>query len=69
LGEFDGVPLILLSQLKPFVQLALEIAISHLLQDVRVPSLVNLECFPAMRADNFMHCHSPLATNVITKCR
>ncbi len=54
-GEFDGVPLVLLGQLKPLVQLLLELAVANLLQDVRVPGLVNLECFPAVRADDFMH--------------
>ncbi|WP_245632301.1 hypothetical protein [Edaphobacter aggregans] len=67
-GEFDGVLFILFSQLKALVQLALEVAVSHLLQNVRVPSLVNLECFPAVRAANFMHVHLPVPISVITKC-
>jgi hypothetical protein len=69
LGEFDGVPLILFSQLKPFVQLAVKLAISHLFQNVRVSSLVNLECFPAVRADNLMHSHLPVPNDIITKCK
>ena len=55
LGEFDGIPLVPFGQLKPLVQLLLELAVANLLQDVRVPGLVNLECFLAVRADNFMH--------------
>ena len=55
LGKFDGVPLVLLGQLKPLVQLLLELAVANLLDDVRVPGLVNLECFPAVRAVDFMH--------------
>jgi hypothetical protein len=46
---------VLLGQLKPLVQLLLELAITHLLQDVCVPGLINLECLTAVRADDFMH--------------
>ena len=55
LGEFDGASLILLGELKSLVQLLLEIAVANLLQNIRVPSLVDLECFPAVRAGDFMH--------------
>jgi hypothetical protein len=37
------------------VQLFFKIAIAHLLEDVGVPRLVDLEGFVAMGADNFMH--------------
>jgi hypothetical protein len=44
-GKLDGIALVLLGQFKPLVQLLLERAVANLLQDVRVPGLVNLECF------------------------
>ena len=64
-AEFDGVPLVQLCQLEALVQLTFEIVISHLLQNVCVRRLVNLECFSAMWTANFMHGHSPIPTSVI----
>jgi hypothetical protein len=55
LGEFDGIALVLLGQLKALVQLLLKLAVANLFDDVRVPGLVDLECFAAVRADDFMH--------------
>jgi hypothetical protein len=55
LGKLDGVPLVLLGQLKPLVQLLFELAVANLIDDVRVPGLVNFECFPAVRAVDLMH--------------
>ena len=43
LGELDGVPLVLLGQFEPLVQLLLELVVANLLQDVRIPGLVDLE--------------------------
>ncbi|MCY1238114.1 hypothetical protein D9M72_508340 [compost metagenome] len=37
------------------MQLLLEIAVAHLLQDVRVTGFVDLECLAAMGADDFVH--------------
>ena len=45
----------LLGQLKPLAQLLIELVVTNLLQDVRVSGLVNLERFPAVWADNFVH--------------
>lgn len=55
LGEFDGGALVALGQFQPLVQLLLEIAVAHLLQDVRVAGFVDLECLAAMGADDFVH--------------
>ena len=55
LSELDGIALVLLGQLKPFMQLLVEILVTNLLEDVRVTGLINLECFPAVRANDFMH--------------
>jgi hypothetical protein len=54
-GKLDGIALVLLGQFKPFLQLLLERAIAHLLQDICVPRLVDFECFVAVGADDFMH--------------
>ncbi len=35
--------------------LEVEFSIAHLLEDVRVTRFVDLEGFPAMRADDFVH--------------
>ena len=40
------------------MQLLLEVGIADLLQDVRIPRLVDLECLPAVRADDFVHFHA-----------
>jgi hypothetical protein len=44
-----------LGQLQSLVQLLLELAITHLLEDVGVPRLVDLEGFVAVGADDFVH--------------
>ena len=49
------VTAVLFGQFKPLVQLLIELAVANLLQNVRIPGFVNLECFPAVRADDFMH--------------
>ncbi|MDR2260528.1 MAG: hypothetical protein LBE06_06250 [Azoarcus sp.] len=67
LGEFDRVAFILFSQRKPLVQLLFEIAVANLLQNVRVPGLINLECLPAVRADDFMHDYLPPGSAKICK--
>ena len=61
LGKFDGIPLVLLGQLKPLVQLLLELVVANLLEDVCVPGLVNFECFPAVRANDLVHAYAPPA--------
>jgi hypothetical protein len=55
LGEFDGIPLVLLGQFKPLAQLFIELVVTNLLQDVRVSGLVDLERLPAVWACDFMH--------------
>jgi hypothetical protein len=42
-------------RLKPLVQRAVKLAIAHLLENIGVPSLVDLESFVAVGAGNFMH--------------
>jgi hypothetical protein len=54
-GQLDGVALVLLGQLQPLVQLLLEGLVAHLLQDVRVAGLVDLEGLAAVRADDVVH--------------
>lgn len=54
-GQLDSTLLVLLGQLQPFVQLLLKRAVAHLLQDVRIAGLVNLEGFVAVGADDFIH--------------
>ena len=44
-----------LGQLQPLVQLLLKLAIAHLLEDVGIPRLVDLEGFAAVGADDFVH--------------
>ena len=55
LGKLDGIALVLLGQFKPFMQLLLERAVAHLLEDICVPRLVDLEGFVAVGADDFVH--------------
>ena len=55
LGEFDGITLVLLGQFKSLMQLLLERAVAHLLQDIGVPRLLDFECFASVGADDFMH--------------
>ena len=49
------VALLALGQLQPLVQLLFKITITHLLEDVGVPRLVDLEGFVAVGADDFVH--------------
>lgn len=44
-----------LGQLQPLERLLLKLAIAHLLEDVGIPRLVNLEGFAAVGADDFVH--------------
>ena len=44
-----------LGQLQPLMQLLLKLAIAHLLEDVGIPRLVDLEGFAAVGADDFVH--------------
>jgi hypothetical protein len=37
------------------MQLLLELGVSNLLQDIRIPGFINLECFLAMWANYFVH--------------
>ena len=37
------------------MELLLEFAVTNLLQDIRIPCLINLECFPAMWTLDFIH--------------
>jgi hypothetical protein len=55
LGQGNRVALFPLGQLQPLVQLFFKIAIAHLLEDVGVPCLVDLEGFVAVGADDFVH--------------
>jgi hypothetical protein len=55
LGQSNRVALFPFGQLQPFVQLLLKIAIAHLLEDVGIPRLVDLEGFVAVGADDFVH--------------
>ena len=55
LGQGNRVALFPLGQLQPLMQLLLKLAIAHLLEDVGVPRLVDLEGFAAVGADDFMH--------------
>jgi hypothetical protein len=55
LRKLDSIALVLLGQFKSLVQLLLERAVANLLQDICVPRLVDLECFAAVRADDFVH--------------
>ena len=49
------IALFLLGQLQPLVRLLFKLAIAHLLEDVGIPHLVDLEGFAAMGADDFVH--------------
>jgi len=60
LSEFNGAPFVLLGQFKPLAQLLVKLDVVNLLQDIRVPRLVNFESFPAMRTDDVMHSKYPL---------
>jgi hypothetical protein len=55
LGQGNRVALFPLGQLEALVQLLLKRAIAHLLEDVGIPSLVDLEGFAAVGADDFVH--------------
>lgn len=55
LGELDCTPLVLLGKFKSFMQLLFEVAVPNLLQDVCIARFVNLECFVAVWADDFVH--------------
>ena len=37
------------------MQLLLELGVSNLLQDIRIPGLINFECFMTVRANYFVH--------------
>ena len=54
--------LVLLGQLEPLVQLLLELTVANLLDDVGVSGLIDRECFPAVRAVDFMHSWNPNQT-------
>ena len=54
-GQLDGIALVLLGQFQPLMQLLLEGLVANLLQDVRIPGLINLECLAAVRADDVVH--------------
>ena len=55
LGQGNGVALFPLGQFEALVQLLLKLAITHLLEDVGIPRLVDLEGFAAVGADDFVH--------------
>ena len=55
LGQSNSALLLPLGQLQPLVQQFFTIAIAHLLEDVGVPRLVDLEGFVAVGADDFIH--------------
>jgi hypothetical protein len=55
LGQGNRALLFPLGQLQPLVQLLFKIAITHLLENVGVPRLVDLEGFVAVGADDFVH--------------
>jgi hypothetical protein len=55
LGQSNRALLFPLGQLQPLVQLLFKITITHLLEDVCVACLVNLEGFMAVGADDFVH--------------
>ena len=44
-----------LGQLQPLVQSLLKLAIAHLLEDVGIPRLIDLEGFVAAGVDDFVH--------------
>ena len=56
LGQLDCADLFLLSQFQALVQLLLEFAVAHLLEDVGVAGLVDLEGFVAVWADDVVNC-------------
>jgi len=47
------------------VKLLFKLSIANLLDDVSVSRLINLERFPAVRADDFMHFYIPPAFTVV----
>ena len=53
LGQGNRVALFPLGQLQPLMQLLLKLAIAHLLEDVGVPCLVDLEGFAAVGGRRF----------------
>ena len=55
LGQGNGVALFPLGQFEALVQLLLKLAITHLLEDVGIPRLVDLEGFAAVGADDFVN--------------
>lgn len=61
LGEFDCRSLVLLGQFKPLVQLLHKLAVANLLDDVRVPGLVDLECLSAVGTNDFVRVYLPSA--------
>ena len=67
LSKLNGITLILLSQFKTFVQLLFEVTITNLLQDIRIPCLIDLEGLAAVRADDFMHAYFPSALARISR--
>ena len=55
LRKLHGIALVLLGQFKALVQLLVDRAVAHLLQDIGVPRLVDFECFLAVgSADDFV---------------
>ena len=55
LGQCNRIALFPLGQLQPLVQSLLKLAIAHLLEDVGIPRLVDLEGFAAVGADDFVN--------------
>jgi hypothetical protein len=55
LGYGNRVALFPLGQFQPLVQLLFKIAIAHLLEDVGVPYLADLEGFVTFGADDFVY--------------
>ena len=55
LGQGNRIALFPLDQLQPLVKLLLERAIAHLLENVCIPHLVDLEGFVAAGADDLVH--------------
>ena len=55
LGQGNRVALFPIGQFEALVQSLLKLAIAHLLEDVGIPRLVDLEGFAAVGADDFVH--------------
>ncbi|MET1047458.1 MAG: hypothetical protein ABWX70_12285, partial [Hyphomicrobium sp.] len=69
LGELNGVQFLSLGQFEALMQLLLELGVTHLLENVGIASLVDLEGLGAMRADDLAHFTILLATKVRDFCR